>query len=244
MFSGILLAIIQAATEFLPISSSGHLAIATNLISQPDLFFFTALHLASLIAVLIFTRKELASLVKFKKETRNLWLFLMIATIPSALFGFFFRSRIEGTFSSFLFIGIALCFTGVILFFTRFTKGGSDLSIKSALIIGLFQTLALFPGVSRSGITISCALFLGIGREKAAKFSFLLFVPLSLGAFMLEGLEGCYVNLALGISFLTCLILSLLFLNLLIFILKRDRFWLFSIYCVLAGLVTLAINYL
>lgn len=242
MLNKILLAIIQAASEFLPISSSGHLALVSNLISQPDIFFFTALHVASLIAVMIFTRKEIGCLLSLNKQYRKMWLYLIIATIPAALFGFFFKRGIEKTFLSFISIGIAFIFTGIILFLTKFPKVHSNLNIKNSLIIGLFQVLALFPGVSRSGMTISSALFLGIDREKATKFSFLLFIPLSLGAFILETRGGFYFSLSLVVSFFVCLILSLVFLDLLLFIVKKEKFWIFSIYCLIVGSISLLLG--
>jgi len=129
MLNEILLAIIQAATEFLPISSSGHLALTSNLISKPNLFFFTALHLASLIAVIIFTRKEIFNLITFNKKYKKLWIYLIIATIPAALFGFFFNNLIEKTFSSYLFLSITFLFTAIILFLTKFTTTNSKLNI-------------------------------------------------------------------------------------------------------------------
>jgi len=107
MFNEIILAVVQAATEFLPISSSGHLTLLSNIISEPNLFFFTALHFASLLAVLIFTRKEIAELLSFKKQNRKLWLYLIIATIPAALVGYFFKDLIKKSLSSFLFLGVA-----------------------------------------------------------------------------------------------------------------------------------------
>lgn len=242
MINEILLAVIQAVTEFFPISSSGHLALVSNLISQPNLFFFTVLHLASLIAVLIFTRKELAALLTFDKKYRKLWIYLIIATIPAALFGFFFKNIIEKTFSSFLFLGVAFLFTAIILFLTKFTKAYYKLNFKNSLFIGLFQIFALFPGISRSGMTISSALFLGIEREKAVKFSFLLFIPLSIGAFLLE-LEEFYFSLSLFISFVLCSVLSLLCLNLLLLIVKRGKFWLFSIYCFVLSILSFVLYF-
>ncbi|MBS3073131.1 undecaprenyl-diphosphate phosphatase [Candidatus Pacearchaeota archaeon] len=246
MLNEIILSVIQAATEFLPVSSSGHLALYSNLFSEPDLFFITFLHLASLLAVVIFTRKELIDLLKFKKEARKLWIYLIIATIPAALVGFLFKSYIESSLSSLLFLGIAFLFTGTILIFTKFSKQYSSLNLKSSVIIGLFQAIALFPGVSRSGMTISSSLFMGIEKEKAAKFSFLLFIPLSLGAFMLEIKDyltsSTTINIPLVtliVSFIICASLSLLFLNLLFYIIKRDKFWMFSIYCYIAGIITI-----
>lgn len=242
MLNEIIYAIIQSATEFLPVSSSGHLALISNIISKPDLFLFTALHLASLFAVLVFTRKEIIELFQFKEESRKLWIYLIIATIPAALFGFFFKETIEKAFSSYLFLGIAFMFTGIILLVTRFSKGYSELNIKSSIIIGLFQVLALFPGISRSGMTISAGFFSGIDREKAAKMSFLLFIPLALGAFVLE-LNNFTINAAIIISFFICAILSFLFLSLLTTIIKKGKFWMFSFYCFVIGLICLMLYF-
>jgi undecaprenyl-diphosphatase len=243
MINEIILAIIQAATEFLPISSSGHLALFSNLISEPNLFFFTVLHLASLIAVLIFTRKEIFALLSFNKKYRKLWLYLIIATIPAGLVGLFFKEIIEKTFSSFLFLGFAFLFTSIILFLTKFTKVYSKFNLKNSLVIGLFQVFALFPGVSRSGMTISAGLFSGIEREEAAKFSFLLFIPLSIGAFLLESSE-IYFSFSLIISFIICLILSLLFLRLILIIVKKQKFWIFSIYCFILAIISFILYFI
>jgi len=238
MLNEIIYAILQAATEFLPVSSSGHLALVSNIIDKPNLFFFTVLHLASLIAVLIFTRKEIFKLITFEKNYRKMWLFIIIATIPAALLGFLFQDFIEQTFSSYLFLASAFFFTGTILLLTRFFKAQNELNWKNSLFIGIAQVLALFPGVSRSGMTISSSLFSGIKKEEAVKFSFLLFIPLALGAFVLE-FKNYYFDFSLLASFVLCALLSILFLNLLYYIVKTNKFWLFSIYCFLISLVSL-----
>jgi len=119
MLNEIILSIIQAVTEFLPVSSSGHLALYENIFSKPDLFFIIFLHLASLLAVIIFTRKAILHLLTFNKSARKLWLYLIITTIPAALIGFLFKNYIESALSSLLFLGIAFLFTGTILLFTK-----------------------------------------------------------------------------------------------------------------------------
>ncbi len=243
MLNEISLAVIQAATEFLPISSSGHLALFSNLISEPDLFLFTVLHLASLVAVLIFTRKEIYGLLSFNDKYKKLWIYLIIATIPAALFGYFFKNVIGSFFSSYLYLGVFFIFNSCILLSTRFVKSGKlKLKERSSLFVGLFQCLGLFPGVSRSGMTISSALLNGVDRETTVKFSFLLFIPLSIGAFILES-GGFYINTALVVSFFTCMILSFLFLNFLMHIVKKDRFWMFSIYTFILGVLCILLNY-
>ena len=242
MINEIVLAIIQAATEFLPVSSSGHLALASNLLSEPNLFFITFLHLASLLAVLIFVRKELFFLLKFNKESNKLLTYLILATIPAALVGFFLSDFVEGMFSSYLFLSMAFFFTGCILLLTKIEVKPKKQGWKNSLLIGIFQALALFPGISRSGMTISVATLSGIDRQKAAKFSFLLFIPLSLGAIILN-FGDFYFNLSLAVAFAICFILSLAFLNLLYLIIKKGNFWMFSIYCFFIAAVSLVLYF-
>ncbi len=238
MLNEIILAIVQAATEFLPISSSGHLALVSHLISSPDLFFITMLHVASLLAVLVFTRKEIYKLLSFDKKYKKMWIYLIIATIPAGLFGLFFSDFVEASFSNIKFIGISFIFTGIILFSTRFTKEFARFSWLNSLGIGLAQVFALFPGVSRSGMTISSGLYFGLKREEVAKFSFLLFIPLALGAMVLE-FGGFYFSISLLVSFVLCFVLSLVFLQFLYVIVKKNLFWLFSIYLFIFGFLVL-----
>jgi len=242
MANEILMAIIQATTEFLPISSSGHLALLGNLISEPNLFLITILHFASLLAVLIFTRKEISYLLKFNRESNRLLIYLIIATIPAGIFGFIFKDMIEQSLGSYLFLGVSFLFTGTVLLLTKIPVKKSILNSKNALIIGAFQILALFPGVSRSGMTISTALILGIEKEKAAKFSFLLFIPLIIGATILE-IGEAYFSIELIIAFIICFVLSLAFLNLLLYILRKGSFWMFSIYCFIIGIISLLLHF-
>jgi undecaprenyl-diphosphatase len=237
MIIEILLALVQAATEFLPISSSGHLALLSNIISEPDLSFFVMLHLASLVAVVIFTRKEIVSLFRFDKEAINMWKLLIIATIPAASLGYFLSDLIENVFTSYLFLSIAFTFTGAVLISTKNCKGNSLLNKRKSIFVGILQALALFPGVSRSGMTISAGLLSGVDRKRMAKFSFLLFIPLSLGAFILQ-FDKVQIDLITVISFFLCLFASILFLNILLKILEKGKFWIFSVYCFAAAVIS------
>lgn len=245
MLQEIILAIVQAATEFLPISSSGHLALFSKLMALPqeNLFLIAILHLASLLAVLIFTRKEISELLKFNKDSRKLWLFLIIATIPAGLFGLLFSDLISNSLGSLLAVGIFFFITGIILLSTKKTRAGKKLNSRKSFAIGLAQILALFPGISRSGTTISTALHLGIDREKAAKFSFLLFIPLVIGANLLE-FGNAYFSYSLLFAFFICFILSLAFLSLLLKVLTKGKFWVFGIYCFLIGTISLLAHFL
>lgn len=239
MLLEIMLAIIQAATEFLPISSSGHLALFGNSFSGINLFYFTILHLASVLAILIYTRKEIKKLITFDYEYRKLLLYIIIGIIPAALVGFFFHNIIESSFTSNITIGIGFLFTGTILLASyKFQDTYQSLNKTKSLVIGLAQIAALFPGISRSGTTISFGLFSGLEKEEAFKFSFLMAIPLILGAVILE-FKNAYFSIELLAGFIVCTIFSLIFLNLLNQIIKRNYFWLFGIYCLILGIITL-----
>ena len=166
-----------------------------------------------------------------------MWIYLIIATIPAVIVGLLFKTAVQTALSNYLFLGAAFIFTGLILLLTKFFKGKGKINLKSSLLIGLFQALALFPGVSRSGMTISAGMFSGVERKKATKFSFLLLIPLVLGAMVLE-IGKFYFSWSLLISFLVCFVLSLFFLNLLYTIISKGYFWGFGIYCFLMGILS------
>jgi len=245
MLNEIIYAIVQAAAGFFPISSSGHLSLISNFIDKPNLFLITLFHMASLIAVLIFLKNEIFNLLTFEKRYRKIWLYLIIGTIPALLFGFFFKGIIEKGLSSFLFIGIFFLFTSIIVFLTKFAKTGKNLNWKNSLLIGLMQALALFPGISRAGMTISTGFFAGVKKEESVKFSFLLFIPVMLGAFFLEALEVQTFQLTFSIifSFILCVVLSYFFFYLLFLIVRKNKFWIFSIYTFIIGILSLAIYF-
>ena len=244
MLNEILLGIIQGITEFLPISSDGHLAIASKLLGETNLLFITFLHLASLLAVIIFTRKELIDILRFDKKSFRYILFIFIGIVPAIITGIFLSDLIEKTLSCFLLISIFFLFNGLFLFFTKYSKNESkSLSLKNSFLIGLVQSLALLPGVSRSGMTISTGLFLGIEKEKIVKFSFIMFIPLAIGAFALEFVK--HQNMLLNISIITlifyfavCFVINLLCLNLLNYIVKTNKFWIFGLYCFLVSIIS------
>jgi undecaprenyl-diphosphatase len=245
MLNEIIYSIIQAATEFLPISSDGHLAIASNLLGVPNLFFITFLHLASLLAVIIFTRKEIVDILRFNKESWKLIFYIIFGIVPAVIFGLFFNNFIESTLTSYFLISVFFIFSGLVVFSTKYFQNlKNNLDKKSVFSIGLMQALALLPGVSRSGMTISTGLFFGIEKEKAVKFSFLMFIPLSIGAFLFEFIKypGAIANipiLTLIFSFVLCFVLSLLFLNILNYLVKTAKFWIFGLYCIILGILIL-----
>jgi undecaprenyl-diphosphatase len=238
MLIEILLAIVQAATEFLPISSDGHLALFSNLYGTPDLSLFIFLHLASSLAVIIFTRKEIVEILKFKKENNRYLFCILLGIIPVGIAGIFLKSFVETQINSLLITGIGFLFTGFMLLMTKNTFENRELGVKSAFFVGIMQIFALMPGISRSGITISTAKFFGIKNQEAFKFSFLMLIPLTLGAFILD--IGKIINYSslMIIPFFVCLFTSLLFLSILKKIVIRNKFWMFSFYCIFAGIIS------
>lgn len=214
-FQVLVLAVLQGFTEFLPISSSGHLVLPKELLGWQDqgLAFDVAVHVGSLSAVLIYFRKDvmqllnawLQSLVSREGcgDSRLAWC-VILATIPAGLCGLLLDDWIEGNLRGMGVIAATTIFFGLLLGWAD--KGGSrtlsivDIGWKLALIIGLAQALALVPGTSRSGITITAALFLGLNRDAAARFSFLLSIPLILAAGGLKTLELIEVGTALPLE--------------------------------------------
>lgn len=252
----LLLGIVQGLTEFLPVSSSGHLILLQNYLGfrEPTVFFDVLLHVGTLAAIVVFFRKELfliiLSLVKFKTKDkkflfyRQITLALILGTIPTVFLGLiFYRMKeffIQGTFI----IAIMLLFTGVFLwvgekFSTSNPQEKQKVSIKDALIIGLMQGVSLIPGVSRSGITISSGLMRGLGRKLSFKYSFFLFLPAVIGALILEVREVKTVPPQLILPYvigpLVAFIIGLGALKVLKKILMEKKLAIFSWYCWILG---------
>ena len=195
----IILAIIQGMTEFLPVSSSAHLILLPKIIGWNDqgLLFDIALHFGTLLAVLIYFRDDLAQMIEDLLRNRgdNIMqsdaMILIIATIPVVLVGGLFNDWIENNLRSSNVIATTSIIFGLILLASdKFGSNKNNLTLRIGLLIGLAQVLALIPGVSRSGITITMGLFMGLGRVKSAKFSFLLAIPVILGASVLQIYES------------------------------------------------------
>jgi undecaprenyl-diphosphatase len=168
-----------------------------------------------------------------------------LGILPAGVFGFLCHDIIEQMFSSLLAISMAYFISACFLFATKFAVNkNKELSVKSVLIIGCAQVAALLPGISRSGITISTGLLLGLDRKKTMTFSFLMYIPLAFAAFLKELLDKGFssINKEIFLPFIACIIFSLICLKLLKVIIKKDRFWLFSIYCFFMMLLTFFIN--
>lgn len=247
-----LLGVIQGLTEFLPVSSSGHLAIAQYFIndfSQPGVFFDIVVHLGTLFAVLLYFRNEVMLLLRgltpgdAGRDGRRLIGLLTIATIPAIIAGLSIGDRIRQSFESLSAIGFALCVTGGLLLLTpRFVSGIkrlSELSKPDALVVGLFQALALFPGISRSGTTIVGGLVLGVNRYDSARFSFLMSIPAILSATVFNMNDA--LSLPSGVifaylaAFVSAFVVGYVAIHLVVRLLASERFHLFGYYCLLLG---------
>ena len=253
IWQALLLGIVQGITEFLPVSSSGHLVIIQELFKiKAGILFDIILHIGSLIAVLIFFRKEIMRIIKSffinDKENRKLGFLIITTTVFTGLLGFILKDFVESLFTSTLWVGIGLIVTGIVLYLTKFVKENKrTLSFKHSIIIGLVQAISLIPGISRSGSTISAALYLGINREVAARFSFLVFIPAILGSLVIKLYEENLENLDIGalvIGFIASFIVSLVALKYLFKLLINPKFYMFSYYCLVVGIIISVISIL
>jgi undecaprenyl-diphosphatase len=260
----VLLAVIQGLTEFIPISSSGHLAVAQLLLGfeEPPVAFDVVLHLGTLVAVLIYYRADVLEMIRSlgrplavlrpswdTENPQKLIVLLVIATVPTAVMGLLFKSHVESAFSNLNHIAVEFLIGGVLMLFTLFkkntTKGFAEMKVMDAFVIGIFQGLSLFPAISRSGATISAGLFLGLNPKAAGRFSFLLSIPAILGAVILElPAIGSAINnandlLLYATSGIIAGGIGYLTIRPLIQILAASRFFWFGVYCLVAGILLL-----
>jgi len=241
----IFLAIIQGLTEFLPVSSSGHLVIFQKLfnLAEPPVLFDVLVHVGTLGAILVYFRK---ALIKVSRKT--IWL-IIIGTIPAAIVGLFLQSYISQIFNSLKLVGVSLLVTaGLLLLSQRFkslNRRFNSVKWQDAIFVGCFQALAIIPGISRSGSTIVSSLWRKFDRKTAFQFSFYLAIPAILGALVLQTPDLVYSPCGyLGQGILGMLIAGLVgygALKLLEKTLLSAKFWLFGIYCLVLGIVILLI---
>lgn len=246
----IFLSIIQGLTEFLPISSSGHLAFWAHILkfSENQRLSFTAfLHLGTSLALIIFFAKKIEKMLKLaiqkqdlekQKKSISLIIAIIIGTIPIAVIGLTTQNFIDRIFQNPIYALIFMVITGFILFLTKFaTPRAVKITYSNALIVGIAQAVALLPGISRSGITISTALFLGLSREDSFEFSFLLSIPAVIGANILV-LKDVTTSLSI-ISLVIATIISCLSGLIALYILRRivsnKKFHNFAYYCWIFG---------
>ncbi|MBS3159271.1 undecaprenyl-diphosphate phosphatase [Candidatus Woesearchaeota archaeon] len=246
LFHIILLSIVQGITEWLPISSSGHLVLLQEYFNlNVPLSFDIFLHLASVFVLFVFFRMDILYMFRavknrnFNSDDGRLFLFIIIASIPTAIIGFLFQDIFEGFFTNVLWVGIAFVFCGSLIFITRKRVQEKEIDFKKSFLIGIMQGIALIPGISRSGGTISVGLLLGIDRKKALRFSFLLVIPAILGAFFFKLKEFVGYEISLDyliISFFVTFLVGYFTLKLLIKIVNSGKFYYFAYYCWAVGL--------
>jgi undecaprenyl-diphosphatase len=241
--------IVQGITEFLPISSSGHLVILHNLFGykEPQLLFNLFLHAGTLLAVLAYFHKDIINMLT---KDRRLFLAVIIGSLPTALIGYFFKDIFESLFANIVIVGIMLYVTAGFLFLADIAgqrKEGISFNspgVFKSIIIGIIQGISIIPGISRSGSTISGAMLLNIDKKMAVKFSFLLSIPAILGALILKLSD---LNNT-GITYLPQMMAGTLFaflfglgaIYLLIKTVIKGKLKFFAIYCLLAGTAVIA----
>ena len=256
VITAVLLGIIQGLTEFLPISSSGHLEIAKtilgdNSLPKESLLMTLVLHGATALSTIVVFRKDIQEIFQglFQFERNDAFYFslkIITSMIPAVFVGLFFEDIITDVFhKNILLVGLMLWVTALLLYLAnRAEVTEKDLNIKSALGIGIIQAIAILPGISRSGATIALGVILGIDKSKAARFSFLMVIPLIFGSMAKSILEiDSQVSeisiLSLSLGFIAAFITGILACKWMIEWVKNSKLWYFSVYCLIAGSVAI-----
>lgn len=260
-----LLGLIQGLTEFLPISSSGHLVLGKALLAETgdkSITFEVVVHFGTLCSIVVYYHKELSSIIsslwglganpsEFSERMNNdtnvkLAGFILLSMIPAMIVGFTLKEVIENIFLNPFMVSIMLIVTGILLYTTKLRESFQNhLNAGSAFAIGMAQAFAILPGISRSGSTISLGLYLGIKREEVANFSFLMVIPVIAGAMMMEVREMVELGISnsdlvsLGIGFLTAFVSGYFALKYLIILLRTKGIYPFAWYCWLLGITGL-----
>ncbi|MGQ8337270.1 undecaprenyl-diphosphate phosphatase [Sunxiuqinia sp. A32] len=251
----LILGILQGLTEFLPVSSSGHLEIGHTLLGvegHNNLLFAVVVHGATVLSTLVVFRKDIVQLIKglfefrWNEETKYIS-FLLVSAIPVLIFGLFFKEQIESLYTGNLFmVGLMLLVTALLLAFTFFAKKGkSEIKYKDAIIIGIAQALAVMPGISRSGSTIATGLLLGKKKKEMARFSFLMVLIPIIGANFLDLIgtdfqaEESLGIVPLSIGFIAAFASGLLACQWMINIVNKGKLIYFAAYCLVIGLIAI-----
>jgi len=256
IFEAIILGIVQGLTEFLPVSSSGHIELGTailNIQSKDNLLFSVVVHCATALSTIVVFRKDIIQIItgvfKLEKEEINFVGKILLSMVPVGLIGVFFKDEVESFFGgNVMLVGFMLLITALLLAMTYYArKQGGPVTYGKAIIIGIAQALAIMPGISRSGATIATGLLVGVEKEKAARFSFLMVLIPILGASLLEVKDfieapEAHAGLstpALILGFLAAFISGLLACQWMISIVKRGKLIYFAIYCFIIGTIAI-----
>ena len=257
----LILGLVQGLTEFLPVSSSGHLAIGREILgveAADDLVFEIMVHVATVLATIIVFRKQiwklLCGLFKFKyNDETDYILKICVSMIPVFIVGMFFKDKVESMFSSLLVVGLALVVTAMLLFFSDIYGGRGRVAAGQyrngigwwqALVIGIGQAFAVIPGLSRSGTTISTGLLCGVKRSDVAQFSFLMVLVPILGEAFLDFVGGDVASSSVGafpllVGFLAAFVSGLFACKVMIALVKKAKLRWFALYCALVGLAVI-----
>ncbi len=252
ILEAIILGIVQGLTEFLPVSSSGHLELAKAMLGDESvpsesMMMTVVLHAATALSTVVVYRKDIAEILTglLKFENNASWrfaLYVVISMVPAAFVGLFFEEELEMLFDkNILLVGMMLFVTGLLLFLAdKAAKTDKDVGPLNAVIIGISQAVAILPGISRSGATISSSVLLRIDRERAARFSFLMVVPLILGKIAKDVVSGDLAASttdggSLIAGFIAAFIAGLFACRWMIALVKRSKLKYFSYYCFLVG---------
>lgn len=256
IIDAIILGIVQGLTEFLPVSSSGHLELGSAILGndklpEESLMFTVVLHFATALATLVVFRKDIVVLVegllKFKwNEETQFTVKIIISMIPAVIVGLFFEEQLEQFFGGkIVFVGFMLLVTAILLFLADKARSTeNDMTFGKAALVGLAQMVAMLPGISRSGATISSSVLLGIDKNKAARFSFLMVVPLILGKIAKDIMDGAltYNEASFGYlsaGFIAAFISGFFACTWMISLVRKSKLIYFAIYCSIVGLIAI-----
>ena len=259
VLDALVLGIIQGLTEFLPVSSSGHLELGKAIlgddsIPQESMLFTVVMHFATALSTLVIFRKDIYTIIKgvlaFKwNEETQFTLKIILSMIPAAIIGLLFEEQLEQLFGGSVFlVGAMLIVTALLLWLADKAKSTlKPVSYSNAFVIGIAQAIAMLPGISRSGATISTSVLLGNDKTKAARFSFLMVVPLILGKIAKDILSGDLSHTgnstALFVGFISAFIAGLFACTWVIALVRKSKLSYFAIYCLVVGIIALAVSY-
>jgi len=260
IIDAIILGIIQGLTEFLPVSSSGHLELGKAILGdstlpEESLLFTVVLHFATALSTIVVFRKDIFDILKglfqFKwNEETQFSLKIILSMIPAVIIGLFFEEQLESLFGgNILLVGMVLIITALLLWLADKAKDTQKpVSYSNAFTIGIAQAIAMLPGISRSGATISTSVLLGNDKSKAARFSFLMVVPLIFGKIAKDLLSGEITTesgnfTALSIGFVAAFISGLIACTWMIKLVKKSKLSWFAIYCLIVGIIAVSFGY-
>lgn len=261
ILEALILGIIQGLTEFLPVSSSGHIELGKAIlgVTPPDpLLFSIVVHAATSLSTIIIFREDILMLIRLLFEKawwnagRQYILYIIISMVPAVLVGLFYKDEIESLFdNNVLLVGMMLIITALLLYMTtRVKKKRGKIGILTAAILGVAQAIAILPGISRSGATIATGLLLGVERSRAARFSFLMVIPVILGAMAkdimdMEASSAAQETaiLPLIVGFVAAFVTGLLACTWMIELVKKSKLVYFAVYCFVVGVIAIVVAF-